>query len=363
HNTNLSGDVRLAVREFDALVGERGQAISSRRELIAALGGSLLAHIPDLSNNPQLVAVIWKEATIDGLTRLIRRSGFAQEVLIQDTAASHLKAFKKANPAVVADAVDLTGDNALVAVAWNYLIESEGTLDDHRREGRVQRTIDLLLEPFQVQPASRASLKIRRAKKTTLSLSHDLHIYKAKFFPRMVRALINVFATTSGPVFDPFCGSGTALLEASLVGMDSVGVDIDPICQLISRTKIDPFLNPTELLGDLAKFEAALLNSKTKRGDFEFPPELIAKIGRRDRIDGTEYLPEITRDAAALAAAIDTVPTRSVNRQLLCVIASDAVTKKIRYRFIGVGNGKYTIEIVKQSLIDRVREKLERCRQ
>jgi hypothetical protein len=36
-----------------------------------------------------------------------------------------------------------------------------------------------------------------------------------------------------------------------------------------------------------------------------------------------------------------------VNRQLLSVLASDAVTKKIRYRFIGVGNGKYTIEIVK----------------
>jgi hypothetical protein len=39
------------------------------------------------------------------------------------------------------------------------------------------------------------------------------------------------------------------------------------------------------------------------------------------------------------------------------------VTKKIRYRFIGVGNGRYTIELVKQSILSRVREKLERCRQ
>src|SRR5690606_28360238 len=41
----------------------------------------------------------------------------------------------------------------------------------------------------------------------------------------------------------------------------------------------------------------------------------------------------------------------------------DAVTKKIRYRFIGVGNGKYTIEIVKQPILKRVQEKLIRCRQ
>jgi hypothetical protein len=142
-----------------------------------------------------------------------------------------------------------------------------------------------------------------------------------------------------------------------------VGIDIDPICQLIARTKVEPFLNPTELLRDLAEFEAALSNPKTRRGPFEFPAELAAKIGRRDRIDGTNYLPEIKSEAATLAAALNTVPRRSVNRELLSVLASDAVTKKVRYRFIGVGNGKYTIEIVKLPLIDRVREKLERCRQ
>ena len=45
------------------------------------------------------------------------------------------------------------------------------------------------------------------------------------------------------------------------------------------------------------------------------------------------------------------------------MLASDAVTKKIRYRFIGVGNGKYTIEIVKQPILVRVREKARRARE
>jgi len=45
------------------------------------------------------------------------------------------------------------------------------------------------------------------------------------------------------------------------------------------------------------------------------------------------------------------------------MLASDAVTKKIRYRFIGVGNGKYTIEIVRQRLMERMHEKLQRSQQ
>src|SRR5690242_12154934 len=100
HNTHLSGDVRLACREFDALVAERGEPLRSRRELIAALGGSGAAHMLQLSRNPHLVGVIWKGASVEGLTRLVRRSAFAQEVFILDADTARLQAFKRANPAV-----------------------------------------------------------------------------------------------------------------------------------------------------------------------------------------------------------------------------------------------------------------------
>lgn len=48
---------------------------------------------------------------------------------------------------------------------------------------------------------------------------------------------------------------------------------------------------------------------------------------------------------------------------LIRTLASDAVTKKIRYRFIGVGNGRYTIELIKQPLLTRLNEKIERSLQ
>jgi hypothetical protein len=160
HNTQLCGDVRLAAREFHTLVGVHGQSLAGRSELIAALGGSHAAHIPELSSNSHLVGMMWKGASVEGLTRLVRRSAFAQEVFISDADALRLEAFRKANPAVCGDMLEFTGP-VLVAIAWNYLIESEGTLDEAHREGRVQRTLNLLLEPYRYAESSRASLKLR----------------------------------------------------------------------------------------------------------------------------------------------------------------------------------------------------------
>jgi len=110
-------------------------------------------------------------------------------------------------------------------------------------------------------------------------------------------------------------------------------------------------------------FETAVARPRGRLSDFDFPSELRDKIARRDRIDSTKHLPEIMHEAAVLTAALRHVRPHSTNADLLAVMASDAVTKKVRYRFIGVGNGKYTIEIIKKPLLERVAEKIERCRQ
>jgi DNA modification methylase len=40
-------------------------------------------------------------------------------------------------------------------------------------------------------------------------------------------------------VLDPMMGSGTVLIEATLMGMDSVGVDVSPFCQFMTQAKLD----------------------------------------------------------------------------------------------------------------------------
>ncbi|MCX7880192.1 MAG: hypothetical protein N2517_05980 [Ignavibacteria bacterium] len=67
---------------------------------------------------------------------------------------------------------------------------------------------------------------------------HNLYPYKGKFYPRVVRTLINAFELdNSSLLFDPFNGSGTSTHEASLMGIKSVGVDVTPMGIILSELK------------------------------------------------------------------------------------------------------------------------------
>lgn len=363
HNTQLGGDLLLAQREFDALTGAVGQSITSRAEFVAHLDQAWEATAVELPPDGAMVARRYANITIASVERLLKRSAFAQEVFIVEDRVTARAAFTAACslPYHVVD--DLACGALVVALSQAYVVESEAMLDSSIMSSRIAATTALLLEPYVHRLTTPKSNRLRRAKKTTLSLSHDLHIYKAKFFPRMVRALLNIFGKEGATVFDPYCGSGTALLEASLLGLNSFGSDIDPICHLISRTKVSPFVRAEPLTEALRSFESRLDDRGKHRVNFAFPEELRAKIERRDRKDQTSYLNEIVDETALLATSLEGLRRDHPEEELFFTLASDAVTKKIRYRFIGVGNGKYTIEIIRQPLLERMREKVLRSQQ
>ncbi|MCD6359725.1 MAG: hypothetical protein J7M38_02600, partial [Armatimonadetes bacterium] len=69
-------------------------------------------------------------------------------------------------------------------------------------------------------------------------LTHWFYPYKGKFHPQMIRALLGIMGLGPGDVvMDPFIGSGTTAVEAQLLGVNCIGVDISPLCCLISRVK------------------------------------------------------------------------------------------------------------------------------
>lgn len=78
---------------------------------------------------------------------------------------------------------------------------------------------------------------------------HNLYPFKGKFYPRVVRTLINAFGLKKGNlILDPFNGSGTTTHEASLMGFECIGIDITPIGVILSKLKNDlPYLKPNEL--------------------------------------------------------------------------------------------------------------------
>lgn len=71
---------------------------------------------------------------------------------------------------------------------------------------------------------------------------HSLHEYKGRFNPQIVRSVGNILKLSdSACVIDPFCGSGTALLEAAHIGWNAIGFDINPLAVLIANTKASLF--------------------------------------------------------------------------------------------------------------------------
>jgi DNA modification methylase len=92
---------------------------------------------------------------------------------------------------------------------------------------------------------------------TNQYLTHWFYPYKAKFHPQMIKALINWMGLKGSDVLlDPFVGSGTALIEAKTIGVNSIGIDIDPICLLQSRVKCDLLEMPSADLESISPKDA-----------------------------------------------------------------------------------------------------------
>lgn len=68
-------------------------------------------------------------------------------------------------------------------------------------------------------------------------LTHGLHPYPAKFVPQIPQLLLRELAGPSDVVLDPFCGSGTTLVEAALIGATPIGVDSNALAVKIARAK------------------------------------------------------------------------------------------------------------------------------
>ncbi|MDE7153549.1 MAG: site-specific DNA-methyltransferase [Muribaculaceae bacterium] len=73
----------------------------------------------------------------------------------------------------------------------------------------------------------------------TKEFTHCYHNYPAMMIPQVARRLLDVYAPAGKLelVLDPYVGSGTTLVESSLKGIRSIGIDLNPLARFISKVK------------------------------------------------------------------------------------------------------------------------------
>ena len=77
-------------------------------------------------------------------------------------------------------------------------------------------------------------------------LTHGLHPYPARMVPQIAARLLERYASPGDWALDPFCGSGTVLVEARLHKINSIGLDINPLACLLAEVKSTP-IEPNKL--------------------------------------------------------------------------------------------------------------------
>ncbi|MEM4735312.1 MAG: hypothetical protein QXS20_06280, partial [Candidatus Thorarchaeota archaeon] len=192
----------------------------------------------------------------DDIPRLVRRLGYTREIYVVDEADSWKSLLRRIFPQGALGKnchAFQVGHTALIRIITNqYFLENSEhitrvtqSLPRERMREFVDSMFDnLIRHTYRIPASERARVGKRlldyfaERGECSLYLSHGMHPYKGKFHPKMARALINlVWPRDEGIVMDNFAGSGTLLVEASLMGLDSCGSEINPMSVLMANAK------------------------------------------------------------------------------------------------------------------------------
>ncbi|MBU2539554.1 hypothetical protein KJ786_00095 [Patescibacteria group bacterium] len=149
--------------------------------------------------------------------------------------------------------------------------------------------------------------KYNQTKSVNQFLTHWIYPYKGKFHPQMIRALMNVIKIKEGEtLLDPFVGSGTAVLEAQILGVNGIGIDISPLCVLISRVKTES----VDVIDEIKKYKDYYLFKKNSKEpsderikNFYKVAEMMAHSDQSRR--GRNFDSSFVNDALKMIASVE----------------------------------------------------------
>jgi len=141
---------------------------------------------------------------------------------------------------------------------------------------------------------------------STRELTHCYHDYPARMIPQVAGNLLDMFGINAKLLFDPYCGTGTSLVEGLIRGINAVGTDLNPLARLIAQAKTcTP--DEREIDDQITRFDRCIASSHVSRSvkpslipgisriDFWFKPQVAEKLSRLKM-----FIDDIENDAVRL---------------------------------------------------------------
>jgi site-specific DNA-adenine methylase len=122
----------------------------------------------------------------------------------------------------------------------------------------------------------------------TKYLTHGFHPYPARMMPLIAKKVIETYAVREDDfVLDPFCGSGTVLVESIVHNRNAVGFDINPLAVLIAKAKTT-LIDPRKLREKISEMLREIMLDKSSYPEprgipnlyYWFKPEVVKALSK-----------------------------------------------------------------------------------
>ena len=188
---------------------------------------------------------------------------------------------------------------------------------DRRREAltHVGGTTDVWARSPELGAVLEQAFAVSNQREAVLRHVHGFHSYPARMHPDTAAELVRRLSGSDDVVLDPFCGSGTVLVEARLAGRRAAGYDANPLAIELSWLKTGGLGEEHARLGEVA---VEVVDHAEQRRAAKAGP--TRRYGPRDR---ELFDPHVLLELDGLRHGIREVrPAPPVARALLLVLSS-----------------------------------------